>query len=614
VVISVWRFVASPMVFAFDPFVGYFSGTLYDTVIDAGASLMTYRAGTLATLTFAVLAASLLARGQDGRLVRAPRTETTVVRYVVGALALAVSLAVTAFGPQLGHYETPATIARELGGRRGGPRCDVVYPDDVREDDARLLLKDCEEELGSVEKVLGARGPERITAYFFRDAGEKKRLMGAADTYIAKPWRHEVYLQLHAYPHPVLGHEIAHVVAGSFGRGPFRIAGAFGGIWPNPGLIEGVAVAASPDEEELTDETWSRAMMDLSILPPVRTIFSMDFMGQSASKSYTVAGAFIRWMVAHYGADKVRAVYGGASIEEATGKGWDALDAEFRADLAKMPLLPEVSAYAKAKFDRPAVFGRKCPHVIDGLLREADACREAHRYERARKLYDEVSRRDAHDFAARHGRALLKLRSGDRAGGRAELSGWAAAPDTPRTWRDRAEEAIADSDFLAGDYRAAADRYKVLAARNVDEDGARTLEVKMMAALDPNARGPMSALLLGAPDRGPEPLLAGAEVGAWSAETHDPLADYVLGKNVAQKGWHREALAYLDRALAAGPPTPRVHRELLRVEAQAACALRDPLHIARVRAELAGGANPFPAHGSGRLEALERLLDRCVVD
>ena len=62
VAVSLWRFYTSPMVFAFDPFVGYFSGTLYDTIIDAGAPLLTYRLGTLATLAAALFAASLLAR------------------------------------------------------------------------------------------------------------------------------------------------------------------------------------------------------------------------------------------------------------------------------------------------------------------------------------------------------------------------------------------------------------------------------------------------------------------------------------------------------------------------------------------------------------------------
>src|SRR5262249_20749126 len=48
VAVSVYRFVASPMIFAYDPFVGFFSGTLYDTLIDAGVGIVTYRAGSLA--------------------------------------------------------------------------------------------------------------------------------------------------------------------------------------------------------------------------------------------------------------------------------------------------------------------------------------------------------------------------------------------------------------------------------------------------------------------------------------------------------------------------------------------------------------------------------------
>src|SRR5690606_14621288 len=119
----------------------------------------------------------------------------------------------------------------------------------------------------AVEATLGARGPARIRAFFFRDEHDKKRLMGAAHTYVAKPWREEVYLQVAPYPHPVLGHELAHVIAGSFGRGPFRIAGAAGGWLPNPGLIEGVAVAASPHDDDLTDAQWARAMMQIGILP-----------------------------------------------------------------------------------------------------------------------------------------------------------------------------------------------------------------------------------------------------------------------------------------------------------------------------------------------------------
>ncbi|WP_394828929.1 tetratricopeptide repeat protein [Pendulispora albinea] len=632
--VSVWRFYSSPMVFAFDPFVGYFSGTLYDTVIDAGAPLLTYRLGTAASVAAVVLGASLLARagagaggaaeaseGADLRaeagetLVLAVPDATTVARAVVAVLALFASVLITVEGPSLGHWQTPSTIARELGGRKSGPRCDAVYPDDLREDEAALLVKDCEEEIAAVERFFGARGPERITAFFFRDAGEKKRLMGAGDTYIAKPWRHEVYLQMHAYPHPVLGHEIAHVVAGSFGRGPFRAAGALGGLWPNPGLIEGVAVAASPDEDELTDETWARAMLDLGILPSLKSIFSIDFLGQSASKSYTVAGAFIRWMVDHYGVAHVRAIYGGASTEQAVGKSWDALDLEFRAHLGSIPFPPEARSYAKAKFDRPAIFGRRCPHVVDALLHEADVCRESRREEKALALYADVLARDPESHAARYGRALVDLRDpGRSAEGRAALERIAEDAGTPRTFRDRAEEAIADWDFLAGAYEAASRRYERLAAQTVDEDMARTLEVKALAARDPAAQKPMASFLLGAPHRPSDPLLSGARLGAWSAQTHDPLADYILGKNISQHGWYEEGLPYLERALSADPDalrSVRVRRELLRSLAQSACALGDRARIAHLRDELTGPGTPFRNPSSGRLESVVNLLTRC---
>ncbi|HEY2513500.1 MAG TPA: hypothetical protein VGI39_21680, partial [Polyangiaceae bacterium] len=65
VIVSLLRFYGSPMIFAFDPFVGYFSGTLYDTVIDAGLPLLTYRLGSACTLGALLLVASAAAR--DGR-------------------------------------------------------------------------------------------------------------------------------------------------------------------------------------------------------------------------------------------------------------------------------------------------------------------------------------------------------------------------------------------------------------------------------------------------------------------------------------------------------------------------------------------------------------------
>jgi hypothetical protein len=609
VAVSVARFYGSPMIFAYDPFFGYFSGTLYDTVVDVRPELWTYRAGSSATLVGSVLVASVLLRTARGKLslCRLRGDPSAAARLLTGLASFAVSAAVTADGSALGHWQSASTIASALGGHTSGRRCEIVHPDSLLAERAALLARDCEQQLAAVEQRLGAHLRERLRVYVFADAKDKRRLMGAAETSIAKPWRREVYIQLSGYPHPVLGHEIAHVVAGSFARRPFLVAG---GWWPNPGLIEGIAVAASPDDEELTDAQWARAMLDLGILPRMRELFSMSFLGESAAKSYTVAGAFVAWMLDRSGAEVVRSWCSGASIEALTSRSWVALEDEFRAWLRTLAMPPEAAAYARSKFDRPSVWARKCPHVVDALDRAADTCRDEHRFDRAAALYRGALARDPKDWHARFARARMEQSYGDEDQGRAELARIDGDADAPQTWRDRAQEALADDDLARGRDALAAEVYRRLAERTLDEDVARTLEVKARSADDPRARGAIIELLVGEPGRPTEPWLGALSLGAWAEETHDPVAQYLAGKNLAQHDAWALAEPWLDRALE-GVLSPRIGRELLRQRAICACVLSDVAALARVEAAIQGAGSPFASGTGGRREWVLRLIARC---
>ncbi|MBX3227111.1 MAG: hypothetical protein KIT84_35755 [Labilithrix sp.] len=608
VLVSLWRFYSSAMIFAYDPFVGFFSGTLYDTVIEPGAALLTYRLGSFCTLVALALAASILRRTERGHVLDLTALSTRA-RGLLAFLAMFASAQLVIAGWKLGHFSTTESIVADLGAEKRGVRCDVVYPSTTREQEANLLVKDCDEEVAAVEERLGTKGPARIRAFFFRDENDKRRLMGAAHTYIAKPWREEVYLQLGGYPHPVLGHELAHVIAGSFGHGPFRIAGTVGGLVPNPGLIEGVAVFASPDDEDLTDEQWARAMMEIDILPPMQRVFSLGFLGDASSKSYTLAGAFIDFVGKTRGMDKVRAWYAGATVEEATGAGWPTLDAEFRAYLKTVPLPPEAESFARAKFNRPGLFGRRCPHAVDAIRHEADVCRDTQRFAEAIRLYEKALARDARDHASAQSRAVTMRRHTDREAGRAELESLAKREDVPRTYRDRAEEALADADFIDGDLAPARARYATLAAKSVDEDAARTLEVKRVATEDPAAEGAVLALLLGDAAHGPDHFVAGIALGRWGDA---PLASYLAGRNLLQRGFYERGAASLDRALEGELPTARIARETLRQRAIAACALSDAAALERVKAAIASPSDPFAGAAGGRRDATLRMIERCL--
>jgi tetratricopeptide (TPR) repeat protein len=624
VAVSIERFYASPMIFAFDPFFGFFSGALYDTVVDVRVELWTYRAGTLAAIAGYVLvsAASVRAktdgipRGIEVRSgLRSPRARACLA---CGIALLGVAVAIAANGPRLGHWQTAATIARALGGRASGPRCDVIYPDSLLPDQVALLVRDCEEELSADERRLGTHLEGRLTAFEFESTEQKRLLMGAADTSIAKPWRREVYVQVSPYPHPVLGHEIAHVVAGTFAHGPFHVGG---GLVPNPGLIEGIAVATSPGDGELTDAEWARAMLDAGILPSLRDLFSLDFFGQNAAKSYTVAGAVIGWALDRWGPETVRAWYGGGAIEGLTGLSWAALDDEFRGWLRSLVMPAEASAYAKAMFERPSVWARKCPHAVDALHRSADRCRDERRFDRAMADYGAALALDPQDWHAFLDRARIAARYGDEAAGLADLRRLANEEDVPRTWRDRAEEAVADEDLLRGRLAEAEDAYRRIAARTIDEDAARTLEVKAIGAGDEDARRAIVDLLVGSPGHPVDAWLGALSIGLWmgASAADDPpgdgLAAYLIGKNLMLHDDFPRAAAFLDRALRAGAHapsiTPRIGRELLRTRAVCACALRDSVELAAIVRLVLAADSPFADHASGRRDWLLRLIDRC---
>ncbi|HLV67479.1 MAG TPA: hypothetical protein VKY73_16770 [Polyangiaceae bacterium] len=604
IAVSLIRFYTSPMVFAYDPYFGYFSGPLYDTVIGSLWPLATYRLGTVATLAAAIALAALVERGADGRLALFPAKRPGIALGFL--LALGASGLVTAFGPALGHYATGRDIERALGRRVSVGRCDVVHSSAVPPSDARRLGAECQAHLTQIERYFGASGPERVKVLLFASEAEKARWMGAGRTYIAKPWRNEVYIQGAAYPHPVLGHELAHVVAGSFAKGPFRVAGPLGGWIPDPGRIEGVAVAAAPNEnDQLSVEGWAAAQLELGLLPRLSNLFRLGFFGEPAARAYTAAGAFVRFLHAELGAEAVRRWYGGESLEAVTKMSLSALERRWHERLRAVQLTEAELATARARFDRPAFFERRCPRVIDRLAGLAAMKLAVSDIEGARETYAELLALDAADPGARLGMATCSARAGEDDQAEAVHAALAADSAAPAWARTVALEARADLLLRRGELEAARSIYAELAQKTADPDRLRTLDVKRLAP--PGiGRDAIVMLLIGDAD-GPSWDVAAAKLGEWSAlDPKDGLPEYLLGRNLMGRGRMRHAAEYLERALGKRLPEPHVRDEALRLRLVAACAEGDTAAARRARDALL--ARDLSA---ARREGLQRFSERC---
>jgi tetratricopeptide (TPR) repeat protein len=618
--VSLWRFYSSPMIFAFDPFFGFFAGTLYDTVISGLDRLLSYRVGSLGTIVAIGVVAAHVDFDPERRL-RFVGTRPRVDATLLGLGGLTISLAVSCNGATLGHYQTTTTIAETLGHRALGARCEVIHSGTILERDAKLLARECDAHVAGLEKYFETPGPEKIRVFLFASAGEKAELMGAANTYIAKPWREEIYIQAAGYPHPVLGHELAHVIAGSFGRGPFKISGPLAGLIPDPGRIEGIAVAASPSEDtDLTLFEWAATMRRQALLPPLEAVFRLSFLGHNSASAYTAAGAFMAFLRESYGASALRRWYAGEAISAVTG-GLDLQQVEnrFLERLASVEVSEPALNAARARFDRPALPNRRCPHEVDRLEQQAENLLEQNDIERAERLYDELLVLDPDHDGAQLDLGTCDLRRAKLGEAVERYQAIANDPSKQPFQQSAAALRWADVELGRGNGKLARELLERARSSVVDENVLRTIDVKLFAAdratspsgsVDRAAYEAIVALLVGDFELGKDWATASAKLAHWAAlDPSHGLASYLLGKNFWGRGrWH-EAAEYLDRALRAGLEIDRVQSEAVRTRLILACALGDTRTatqeyvLYRARSDIS----------SARRDGVRRFAERCGI-
>ena len=252
------------------------------------------------------------------------------------------------------------------------------------------------------------------------------------------------------------------------------------------------------------------------------------------------------------------------------------LEARFRAGLSGEPLSPAVRAIAQARFDRPAIFGRVCPHALDADKRDAFVRLAAGDASRAQAVLFSVLRRDPRDAVAELGLATCAERLSDTQSAKQRLTRISESSRVPAPLRLRADERLGDLAYAAGDDDVARARYDAALARAVDEDARRSIEVKKHGLDNPLARAAIGALLVGKPPEGTDASLAFEELGRWSTlAPEDGLPLYLLARSAVARGDFPRGNELLRRALQGEMALPSTRREAARQHVIVGCALGD---------------------------------------
>jgi tetratricopeptide (TPR) repeat protein len=565
---ALYGFVSTPGIFAFGHFFGYFPGTFYDRQIEVGAAWWSHR--LLSALIGAGLWAFVIAArdAQSSRLSRERLVQHPLLSALV-ALAAGAAFVMARQSHALAHTTSSRHVAHALGLVIEGPRCRVVVPRELERGEAQRLAEECELRIGQLERALGVREGGPVTAYFFRSPQEKRELMGAARVYIAKPWRREAYLQLAGFPHPVLAHELAHVVARHAASGPFGVPGRLWGLIPEPTLIEGVAVALDPTtRDELTPDQWAKAAKRARVAPPMRELLGARFLAHNQALAYTLAGSFLRHVLDTYGAQKLRRLYRSGDVQGSLGKSFAQLEAGWERALAELPLPAHAEALARLRFERPGVFSQVCPHEIERLEGELGAALGAGDLARAQQRCAEVLAIDPNNSGTRATCAGTLAQRGAFERAREQLRRLLGPPPAPAPTLARARGLVADASYARGDFEAARRAYQELLRAPQPEGDLRQVEVKLLAleAGEPT-RGIVADLLIGKGGRQPDPRAAMHLIQRLYPLRRDGLAHYLEARQLMFAGRHDLAQTLIQSALERGLPTRRLRVEALRAAA-----------------------------------------------
>lgn len=590
--IGLWRLYAHPVVFAYDPFWGYFSGSIYDESITVGERYWSYRAYNAWVCATAWLAWSTLFEWPAKRWRWPAPSAGSRGRLAAVAFGVLGSLWVGTQADRLGFSATVRSITEKLSGTYETEHFVIHYP--PRSPYALVigaLATDHEFAWTQLRAQLGREPHTRVHSFLFLDADQKRSLMGAGSVQVAAPWRYQIYLDHRGFPHEVLPHELAHIFGATVGDRLLGISRR--GLAPNMGLIEGFATALAPRASGRLDLHDQAKVLDtLEHRPAMSTVMGAGFLAQASRVAYITAGSFCRYLIDTRGIEPMAKVYeSGGDFMAAYDTSLATLEAEWLAFIRAYPgVRPQDVAMQAEQFQRRSVFRRPCAHAVAEIQSAIRRARSRGELEQAIAHHKTLCALEPEEPAHEIGFATALAEAGRLSEAAGVLAEAALREDTTSTIRARIAEREGDVALVAGEPDRALAAYDRALAEPISEDERRLLLLKRLAATDSSLRDPLLAYF--ALFDPLQALLAPTKQVFVASQIHDrpasrALGSYLLGRQMLNLSDGEAALTGLRDAIAQSDalPDPAFVRAA-RVAAMTAALLAGDLETASAQQAL----------------------------
>lgn len=386
-----------PPVFGYHSTFGYFPGPIYDEYIPISVPLIIARGTTLlVTGIFLLLAVGMLSVKESSesplrlRLRNLYRFEIrfgSLMNRLCVAVMVAAFVSIYLHRSELGLRPTRSYIEKRLGGMKETEHFELYYEKGSRvEQDIEWIAHDHEFRHAQLAAYFQMHPSKKTRSYIYTSPDQKKKLIGARETSIEDPYGGGFHINYEEFPHPVMKHELAH---------------AFTADWHpllkvslKPGLHEGIAVAAAWNTQPLTPHQRSKAMHQLKIAPEIQQIMGLGFWQEASSRSYTLAGSFVRFLVDTYGMEKFKGVFPTGNFKQTYGKTLDNLVQEWKGFLGNVTLTEHDLALAEGQLKHSSIFQKLCAHKIAELSTRARTAYRESNFDAALPLFREIFKLD----------------------------------------------------------------------------------------------------------------------------------------------------------------------------------------------------------------------------
>ncbi len=361
-----------PQIYLYHSIFTFFPGTMYDDLIEVDSKLFLFRCFSLLPFLI-VLLYTLNLKNHSVRIKLLP---------VVGLLILYSIYFL--LKPQLGFSTTENVLKKKLIGQAVTPNFIINYPASISEDQVNNLILHHEFYFKKLTEQTAIDYENKIQSFVFQSREQKRKLFGAGNADVAKPWLNQIYTQYESF-NTSLKHEMSHIFASKVGSTIFKVADNL-----NPSMIEGYAMAVENNYSGYDIHFLAKVAKSAGYQFPIPDLFEgFNFLGGTSSISYIYAGSFIKFIADEYGIDKVNLLYSDLNFRHHLNRELDELSVEYNDFLDDLTYQPD-SSKAQLFFGRQSLFKRNCPRVTAQKIKDAWEHYSDSEYQSAFEIFDKT--------------------------------------------------------------------------------------------------------------------------------------------------------------------------------------------------------------------------------